>query len=279
MPHKLKSSARRGRRNRKIGIIVGVAILALIIIGLVYVFTQPAPKFGLFVGVGGSGSTNVTGTKMYTAGTSIAVKATADPDWVLDDWLLNGTSAGATNPIVVTTSENRNLTAVFTQVPTSDKVLLETSMGNITIQLRDDKPNTSGNFKKLVQEGKYDGTIFHRVMSDFMIQGGQMNDTVATIPDEIGSNNSNVRGTIAMANTMQPDSANSQFFINVADNGAKVVDSAGTKFDSMFTVFGTVIDGMDVADAISKVAVGPNDLGENSVPLTDIILIRATILP
>jgi cyclophilin family peptidyl-prolyl cis-trans isomerase len=152
-------------------------------------------------------------------------------------------------------------------------------MGNITVQLRDDKPNTSGNFKKLVQEGKYDGTVFHRVIVDFMIQGGQINDTVATIPDEIGSNNSNVRGTIAMANTGQLDSANSQFFINVADNGGKVIDSAGTKFDSKYTVFGTVIDGMDVADAISKVTVGPNELGENSKPLTDIILIRATILP
>lgn len=276
MPHKLKSSARRGRRNRKIGIIVGIAILALIIIGLVYVFMQPAPQFGLFVGVGGSGSTNVTGTQLYPVGTSIAVKATANPDWVLNDWLLNGTSAGATNPIVVTTSENRNLTAVFTQVPTSDKVLLETSMGNITIQLRDDKPNTAGNFKKLVEEGKYDGTIFHRVIADFMIQGGVINESLATIPDEIGSNNTNVRGTITMAKGQNPDSASSSFFINVVDN-------SGTKrfagFDDTYTVFGEVIQGMDVVDAISKVTVGPNQQGENSVPLTDIILIRATILP
>jgi peptidylprolyl isomerase len=271
MPYKMKSSARRGRRNKRIAIVAGIVLLALIIVAVFYVFSQPPAKYGLLVAVAGSGSTNATGTQMYNAGTLVGVQATASPDWVLNDWLLNGTSVGATNPYVATVSKNSNLTADFIELPTSDKVLLETSMGNITILLRDDKPNTSGNFKKLVQEGKYDGTIFHRVISDFMIQGGQVNESVATIPDEIGSNNTNVKGTIAMANTGQPNSANSQFFINVVDNSG-THRFAG--FDSAYTVFGYVIQGMDVADAISKVTTDTNNK-----PVQDVTLIRATILP
>ncbi len=113
-----------------------------------------------------------------------------------------------------------------------------------------------------------------------MIQGGDPTGTgtgdpsIATIPDEIGSNNSNIRGTVAMANTGQPNSASSQFFINVVDNGNNVVDNAGTKFDTKYTVFGYVIQGMDVADAISKVTIDSADK-----PVQDVTLIRATILP
>jgi peptidylprolyl isomerase len=216
MPHKLKSTARKSRRNKKIGIVAGVTLLAVLVVAAVYYFSQPVP---------------------------------------------------ASIPVV------------------QGKVLLQTSMGNITIQLRDDKPITSGNFKMLAQEGIYDDTIFHRVIAGFMIQGGdptgtgQGDPSIGTIPDEIGSNNSNVRGTIAMANTGQPNSASSQFFINVVDNGDNVIDSAGTKFDSVYTVFGTVIQGMDVVDAISNVAVGPNQVNENSKPLTDVTLIKAEILP
>jgi cyclophilin family peptidyl-prolyl cis-trans isomerase len=281
MPFKLKTSARKSRRNRKIAIIVGVALLALIIgVAAFYVFNQyntPLTKYSLLVNVGGSGSTNSTGTQLYNSGTSVGVQASANADWVLDKWLVNGTSVGSTNPCPVTMSQNVNLTAVFKQLPSQDKVLLETSMGNITIMLRDDKPNTAGNFKNLVLEGKYDDTIFHRVMSGFMIQGGDPTGTgegdpsIASIPDEIGSNNSNVLGTIAMATTSQPNSASSQFFINTADN-------SGTKnyagFDSSYTVFGYVINGMDVADAISHVSTDSNDK-----PVQDVTLIKAILLP
>jgi peptidylprolyl isomerase len=276
MPHKLKSSARKSRRNKKIGIVISVSLLA-VIIGVVafYVFGQPVTRYGLLIDVGGSGSTNSTGTQNYVAGTTIGVQATANADWVLDEWLLNDTSVGSTNPYVVTMTGNFNLTAVFVELPAQDKVLLQTSMGDITILLRDDKPNTSGNFKKLVQGGTYDGTIFHRVIADFMIQGGDPTGTgtgdpsIATIPDEIGANNTNVRGTIAMANTGQPNSASSQFFINVVDNNNRYAE-----FDSSYTVFGYVINGMDVADAISNVATDTNDK-----PLTDVTIIKAEILP
>jgi len=152
------------------------------------------------------------------------------------------------------------------------KVLLQTSMGDITIELRNDKPITTGNFKNLIEQGVYDDTIFHRVISDFMIQGGRNTDvTVDTIPDEIGNDNHNYRGTIAMAKTNQPNSATSQFFINVANNN-EIVYNDGTKFDETYTVFGTVIEGMDIADAIANVPVN----GEQ--PVTDIVLIKAEII-
>jgi peptidylprolyl isomerase len=144
------------------------------------------------------------------------------------------------------------------------KVLLQTSMGNITIQLRDDRPITTGNFKNLVQQGVYDGTIFHRVVADFVVQGGlNTSASVATISDEVGSNNYNDRGTVGMAKTSAPNSATSQFYINVKDNN---------DLDSGYTVFGTVISGMDVVDAISNVTVN----GEK--PVTDVTLIKAEII-
>jgi peptidylprolyl isomerase len=161
--------------------------------------------------------------------------------------------------------------------PTSskNKVLLTTSMGNITIQLRDDMPITTGNFKNLVQQGKYDGTTFHRIIANFMIQGGQINSTTSSIRDEFGSNNHNVNGTIAMAKQGDPttgasipDSASSQFFINVVDNSNRYAT-----FDTTYSVFGDVIQGMDVADAISKVATD-----QNGNPLQSVTLIKAELI-
>ena len=151
------------------------------------------------------------------------------------------------------------------------RVLLMTSMGNITIQLRDDKPITSGNFKNLAQQGLYDGTLFHRVIAGFMIQGGAITSTtVPSIADEIGNDNVNFKGTIAMANTGQANSANSQFFINVGDSS-----SLYSTFDTSYTVFGRVIDGMDTVMAISNVATSgsPNDQ-----PLQSVTLIKAIVI-
>ena len=164
-----------------------------------------------------------------------------------------------------------NPSAPATIPPT--KVLLQTTAGNITIDLRTDKPITSSNFINLVKEGKYDGTTFHRTMTGFMIQGGKVSG-VPTIKDEIGSNNRNVNYTIAMAKTSQPNSATSEFFINVADNGQVIPN-----FDSTYTVFGTVISGQNVVDAIANAAVGPNARGEMSVPVNPVTVIKATIVP
>ena len=153
------------------------------------------------------------------------------------------------------------------------EVLLHTSMGDITIQLRNDKPITTENFKNLVQQGFYDDTVFHRVIADFMIQGGSNSSVaVATIHDEIGNDNYNYRGTISMAKTSQPNSATSQFFINVADNN-EIVYQDGIKFDDTYTVFGTVVSGMTVADAISTV-----ETDSNNKPLADVTIINAEII-
>ena len=160
------------------------------------------------------------------------------------------------------------------------KVLIETTVGNITLELRTDKPITSGNFENLVSQGLYDGTIFHRVIAGFMIQGGMItSQTISTINDEIGQNNRNAAYTIAMAKTSDPNSATSQFFINVVDNGNNIIDQAGTRFDQVYTAFGRVIEGKNVVDAIANAPVTANPYTqENSQPITPVTLIRATIV-
>jgi cyclophilin family peptidyl-prolyl cis-trans isomerase len=157
------------------------------------------------------------------------------------------------------------------------KVLLETSVGNITIDLRTDKPITSGNFIKLVNEGKYDGATFYRTISDFMIQGGRADGSVPSIKDEIGTSNRNTNYTIAMAKTDQPNSATSEFFINTVDNSGT---NRYAGFDTTYTVFGTVIEGQDVVDAIANAPVteNPNIPGEMSKPVNPVTILRATII-
>ncbi len=149
------------------------------------------------------------------------------------------------------------------------KVLLHTSMGDITIALRNDMPITTGNFKKLVQQGIYNGTIFHRVIPGFMIQGGDPTGTgygdpsIPDIKDEFTRTNRNDRGTIAMANA-GPNTGSSQFFINQVNNNF---------LDSKHPSFGKVIAGMDVVDKISKVPTGSNDK-----PRTNVTIISASIV-
>jgi cyclophilin family peptidyl-prolyl cis-trans isomerase len=183
-----------------------------------------------------------------------------------------------TEPVTPTATPNP------TPATENTKVLLKTSMGDITIQLFDDKPVTTQNFLKLVALGKYDNTIFHRVLKDFMIQGGVLNKkgelidlNWATINDEIGSDNHNYQYTIAMAKTNEPDSATISFFINAVDNSEIVYDD-GRKFDDTYTAFGKVIEGQDVVDAISKVQVTKNSQGENSQPTKTVTLISAKII-
>ena len=151
----------------------------------------------------------------------------------------------------------------------SSIVLLETSMGDITIELYDDMPITTGNFKTLVQQGVYDGTIFHRVIDGFMIQGGDPTLTgglsVPTIPDEFTDHNKNDRGTIAMANA-GPNTGSSQFFINLVNNNY---------LDTDHPVFGKVIDGMDVVDQIAKVE---TDGEPNHRPLQEVKIIKAELI-
>jgi len=150
-----------------------------------------------------------------------------------------------------------------------NRVLMETSMGNITIQLYDDMPITTENFVKLVKSGFYNGVIFHRVIDGFMIQGGDPTGTGAggpgyTIKDEFTDHNRNDRGTISMANA-GPNTGGSQFFINLVNNNF---------LDSKHPAFGKVIEGMDVVDAIGKVSTDSSDR-----PVTDVKIIKAEMIP
>jgi peptidylprolyl isomerase len=162
--------------------------------------------------------------------------------------------------------------------------LFETNKGTIEIELYDDAmPITAGNFMKLINEGFYDGIKFHRIIDGFMIQGGDpitKTDEVArygtggpgySIPDEhiTGEKLSNVRGSLSMANS-GPDSGGSQFFINLADNTN--LDFDKPPLQSKHPVFGQVVAGMDVIDAIASVATGPSDL-----PLDAVVIEKATI--
>lgn len=160
--------------------------------------------------------------------------------------------------------------------PTSgERVVLVTSMGNITIELYGDMPITTSNFKNLTELGVYDGTIFHRVIEGFMIQGGDPTGTgfgdpsISTIPDEL-KGHTNERGTVAMAKEStpqggtEPDSASSQFFINLVYN---------SHLDTDFSVFGKVVEGMDIVEAIGRMPTDSNDK-----PLQDVTIIKAILL-
>ena len=134
------------------------------------------------------------------------------------------------------------------------KVLLKTNVGEITLELYADMPITAGNFQKLVEKGFYDGTIFHRIIDGFMIQGGDPTGTGRggpgyAIKDEFTRKNKNNRGTISMANA-GPNTGGSQFFINLVDNNY---------LDKAHPVFGKVVEGMDVVEAMGKVKTGPGD--------------------
>ena len=148
-------------------------------------------------------------------------------------------------------------------------VLLQTTMDDVKIELLDETmPITAGNFRKLVGQGFYDGTIFHRVIPNFMIQGGDPQGTGLggpgyTIKDELPADNRNSRGTISMANA-GPNTGGSQFFINVVDNH---------RLDRKHPVFGRVVEGMEVVDAISRT---PTDHEDR--PRTKVTIRKASVL-
>ena len=168
----------------------------------------------------------------------------------------SGTSPAGTTTMTPTPQEPQKL------------VRLETNMGTITIALAPDMPITAGNFESLVKKGYYDGVIFHRVINGFMIQGGDPTGTGRggpgyMIKDEFSKNNRNDRGTISMANA-GPNTGGSQFFINLINNNF---------LDNKHPVFGKVVEGMDVIDAIAKVKTGAGDR-----PVQNVTIIRAVMV-
>ena len=162
------------------------------------------------------------------------------------------------------------------------RVLLETSMGNITVELAPERaPITVRNFLAYVEKGHYDGTIFHRVIPGFMIQGGgftaDMNEkpTMQPIPLEARGGLPNDRYTIAMARTSYPHSATSQFFINVADNDFLNADRA--QDGNGYAVFGRVVAGEDVVDKIAGVKTGAKGMMRD-VPIEAVTIKAAKIV-
>jgi peptidylprolyl isomerase len=188
------------------------------------------------------------------------------------------TQGGGGNANQNTNNQNPNNSNSDTTLPngnetSSTTIKLTTSMGNIVIKLYDDMNITSPNFRNLTQLGVYDGTIFHRVVANFVIQGGDATGkgiTVPTILDELPNKHSNIRGSVAMAKKSEANSATSQFYINLKNN---------TDLDSNYSVFGRVIEGMSVVDAIGSVPTDTNpDSQTYQRPLQTITLTKAEVI-
>ena len=163
----------------------------------------------------------------------------------------------------------------------AQKVRLATSLGDIVVELDQAKaPKTVDNFLQYVNAGHYDGTVFHRVIDNFMIQGGGMKadmsekPTRAPIPLESRNGLTNLRGTLAMARTMDPNSATAQFFINLKDNA--FLDQANSRDGNGYAVFGKVVAGMDVVDKIKAVPTGSKGPHQN-VPLEPVTIRKASL--
>ena len=158
-------------------------------------------------------------------------------------------------------------------------ITIKTNHGDISVELFEEKaPISCENFRQYVKDGHFDGTVFHRVIPNFMIQGGGMDESLASKPtrdpikNEADNGEKNERGTLAMARTGVVDSATSQFFINLNSND--FLNHGGRDFG--YAVFGRVSDGMDVVDAIAKVVTG-NRGGQQDVPLDTVTITEVTL--
>ncbi len=163
-------------------------------------------------------------------------------------------------------------------------VRMQTSMGDIVLKLdRDKAPKTVDNFLRYVKDGYYEGTIFHRVIEGFMIQGGgytknyQKKTTRAPIKNEANNGLKNQRGTVAMARTSDPNSASAQFFINVVDNDF-LNHRSPTSRGWGYAVFGRVTEGMDVVDKIRRVRTGRGGPFRSDVPQTPVVIERMIVV-
>lgn len=164
-------------------------------------------------------------------------------------------------------------------VPPHPYIKIETTEGDIILELDGKQaPITVGHFLELVDSGFYDGLVFHRVIPGFMIQGGgytpgmKNKESDGSIPNESGNGMTNQRGTIAMARTGDPHSANSQFFINVANNERLDPNKNSTGGSWGYAVFGFVIEGMEVVDIIVNAPTGPQGQFQKDVPVIPIVI-------
>lgn len=162
----------------------------------------------------------------------------------------------------------------------STEVTFETSAGAFTIELDPSRaPLTSAHFLEYAKKGHYEGTVFHRVVEGFVAQAGGFTENLeekpaeATVVNEAGNGLSNLRGTVGMARTNDPHSANSQFYVNLVDNAA--LDPQPTRWG--YAVFGRVVRGMEVIDAIGHVATGPGGRFDRSVPVSPIVITNVKV--
>lgn len=181
--------------------------------------------------------------------------------------------------VVLTAVVGATLSTAMAQ--TEPRVRIDTDMGSFVIQLEAAKaPVTVANFLQYVQDGHYNGTVFHRVIPDFMIQGGGFTANMAQKPTrapivlESRTGLRNVRGTVAMARTMAPDSATAQFFVNIKDND--FLDAAQSRDGQGYAVFGRVVDGMEIIDRIRAVPTANRGMHQN-VPQQPVTLLKATL--
>jgi cyclophilin family peptidyl-prolyl cis-trans isomerase len=182
----------------------------------------------------------------------------------------HGINSPTASPTPIPTPSPTPIPAAADPYEGATEVLIQTSMGDIIVALRNDMPITTTNFINCVNQGVYNGSTFHRVIEGFMIQGGQPanGQTILPIQDEFTTTNHNYNGTIAMAKTIYPNSATSEFFINVDDNNNRY-----PTFDTTYSAFGKVIYGMDVAMAISQVETNSND-----APVTTVSILGAAVV-
>jgi cyclophilin family peptidyl-prolyl cis-trans isomerase len=174
-------------------------------------------------------------------------------------------------------------TATPTPAPGNPVVVVSTSMGDITLELfKDRAPVSVENFLQYAREGFYEGTIFHRVIPGFMIQGGGFTPELVEKPtrppirNEATNGLNNIRGTVAMARTQALRSATSQFYINVADNRSKLDHRGYSPSDFGYAVFGRVLSGMDVVDKIVATTTAEKD-GMSDVPVTPVVITKVTV--
>ena len=189
----------------------------------------------------------------------------------------------AAKPATKTPAKTAEKAATTDVAAAAPKVLLKTSLGDITIELYPDKaPKSVENFLAYVKSGFYDGTVFHRVIANFMIQGGgftkdlHQKPTRAAIVNESKNGLSNLRGSVAMARTQDPNSATAQFFINTVDNPRLDYSSDASPG---YAVFGKVVAGSDVVDKIKAIPTGAQGPFRSDVPTTPVVIEKATLLP
>ena len=171
------------------------------------------------------------------------------------------------------------------RIPAHPHILVETTEGDFKLELNGkEAPLTVAHFVGLVRAGFYDGTIFHRVIPDFMAQAGgytpemTLKEDDRTIPNESGNGLSNVRGSIAMARTGDPHSANTQFFINVVDNDRLDPKKGTYRGNWGYAVFGAVIEGMEIVDKIVNAETSPNGPGGSPMPIKPIVINKMSMI-